>query len=261
MAVSGPAGMALDVTVASEMPPGASTGTSASLVVALLAALAYLRGESPTPADLARAAHRLETDHLGLQSGVQDQIAAAYGGINFIEMPSYPDTRVLPVSVQPEIRAALDHRLVLIFLGRAHRSSDVHKEVIRAIADGSSGGAALDALRRAAVSAREALAAGDIEAFAAALTANTLAQQQLHPSLVGADATRLIAAAEMVGARGWKINGAGGTGGSVALMLGPEEPSLARVRLLERVSTVLPRAREIPMRLSVHGAAIESSPG
>jgi D-glycero-alpha-D-manno-heptose-7-phosphate kinase len=253
--------MALDVTVASEMPPGASTGTSASLVVALLAALAHLRGESPTPADLARAAHRLETDHLGLQSGVQDQLAAAYGGINFIEIPSYPETRVLPVSVHPEIRATLDDRLVLIYLGRAHRSSDVHNEVIRAIADGSSGSSALDALRRAAVRARDALTTGDIEAFAAALTANTIAQQQLHPSLVGAEATRLIAAAGMIGASGWKINGAGGAGGSVTLVLGPEEPSIARARLLDQVSTLLPGAREIPMRLSARGAAIESSPG
>jgi D-glycero-alpha-D-manno-heptose-7-phosphate kinase len=82
------------------MPPGASTGTSASLAVALLAALAHLRGESPAPADLARSAHRLETGRLGLQSGIQDQIAASYGGINFVEMPSYPDALVNPLTIR-----------------------------------------------------------------------------------------------------------------------------------------------------------------
>ena len=188
---------ALDVTVSSGMPPGASTGTSASLAVALLAALAHLRGESPAPADLARSAHRLETGRLGLQSGIQDQIAASYGGINFVEMPSYPDALVSPLTIRQETRTALEDRFVLVYLGRAHRSSDVHDDVIRSLREGTTH--ALDRLRQAAALARDALLRGDLEGFGAALAANTEAQRHLHPSLVGEDASRLVELAEVMG--------------------------------------------------------------
>jgi D-glycero-alpha-D-manno-heptose-7-phosphate kinase len=250
-------GMALDVTVSSDMPPGASTGTSASLAVALLAALAHLRGESTAPGDLARSAHRLETGRLGLQSGIQDQIAASYGGINFIEMPSYPDAAVSPLAIRQETRIALEERLVLVYLGRAHRSSEVHEDVIRTLRDGTSH--VLDMLRGAASLARGALLRGDLEAFGAALVANTEAQRQLHPSLVGADASRLVELAASVGALGWKVNGAGGKGGSIAVLLG-DSPDGARAALLDRLGDVSPDARRIRMHLAPSGAATESAP-
>ena len=250
-------GTALDVTVSSDMPPGASTGTSASLAVALLAALARLRGESPSPADLARSAHRLETGRLGLQSGIQDQIAASYGGINFVEMPSYPDALVSPLTIRQETRIALEERLVLVYLGRAHRSSDVHEDVIRSLREGTSH--ALDMLREAAALARDALLRGDLEAFGAALAANTAGQRQLHPLVVGEDASRLVELASSVGALGWKVNGAGGEGGSIAVLLG-DSPDEARSVLLDRLRDVSPRARRIPMRLATSGAGAESAP-
>ena len=250
-------GMSLDVTVSSDMPPGASTGTSASLAVALLAALTHVRGESHAPADLARLAHRVETERLGLQSGIQDQIAASYGGINFVEMPSYPDALVTPLEIRQQTRTALEDRLVLVYLGRAHRSSDVHEDVIRSLREGTTH--ALDMLRHAAVLARDALARGDLEAFGAALAANTDGQRQLHPSLVGCDAGRLVEVASSVGALGWKVNGAGGEGGSIAVLLG-DSPDAARRRLLDRLGDVSPHARLIPMRLAPSGAAAESAP-
>jgi D-glycero-alpha-D-manno-heptose-7-phosphate kinase len=206
--------------------------------VALLAALACLRGESPSPADLARSAHRLETGRLGLQSGIQDQIAASYGGINFVEMPSYPDALVSPLTIRQETRIALEERFVLVYLGRAHRSSDVHEDVIRSLREGTSH--ALDMLREAAALARDALLRGDLEAFGAALAANTEGQRQLHPSLVGEDASRLVELASSVGALGWKVNGAGGEGGSIAVLLG-DSPDEARSVLLDRLRDVSPR--------------------
>ena len=57
-----------------------------------------------------------------------------------------------------------------------------------------------------------------------ALMANTAAQRALHPSLVCADAERVIAAAREAGALGWKVNGAGGEGGSVTVLCGDEMP-------------------------------------
>ena len=255
-AIPVPSGVAIDLTIASEMPPGAGTGTSAAVAVALVAALARLAGRTLSPADVAREAHAIEADRLGRQSGIQDQIAAACGGINFVRMDAYPEAEVLPVPVPAETRAALDERLVLVYLGRAHHSSAVHQAVIDGIRSGGGARAALDALREAALAARDALAAGDLAAFGRALLANTGAQAALHPGLVSPEARLVGALGDAMGASGWKVNGAGGDGGSVALLLGPEAPAVARRRLLDAIGAELPAARPIPVRLSPAGVRV-----
>jgi D-glycero-alpha-D-manno-heptose-7-phosphate kinase len=170
------------------------------------------------------AAHAVETDRLGRQSGLQDQFAAAHGGISYVEIPEYPAARRHAVAVAGAVREALDRQLLLVYLGRTHSSSVIHDEVIRGLdRPGSRGPEAFDALRAAAAAARDAVAAGRLEDLGAAMKANTEAQRLLHPLLVGADAQRVIAAAAGQGALGWKINGAGGEGGSMAVLCRPDD--------------------------------------
>src|SRR5437868_6084169 len=82
--------LAVRVTVFSEAPVGASTGTSASVTVALLGALDRLTPGRLSPRRIAHLAHSVETEALGRQSGIQDQLCAAYGGVNYIEIDRYP---------------------------------------------------------------------------------------------------------------------------------------------------------------------------
>src|SRR5262249_13565588 len=152
----------LALEVHSDMPPGASTGTSAALIVAVVSALMALRGERVGPDAIARAAHRLETKQLRLESGIQDQIAAAYGGINFIEIGAYPAANVTSLTISDEVSRRLQDQLVLVYLGRAHLSSHVHEAVIAGLHAGGSPRHALDDLRAAASAARDALIAGDL---------------------------------------------------------------------------------------------------
>ena len=119
------------MTVFSEAPPGASTGTSAAVTVALLGALDCLTPGRMSRRGVAYLAHAVETEVLGRQSGIQDQLCAAYGGINYIEVDGYPHARVSRVRVSPAARWELERRLSLIYLGKAHSSSDVHEKVIR----------------------------------------------------------------------------------------------------------------------------------
>ena len=80
----------------------------------------------------------------------------------------------------------LSPRLTLVFLGRAHDSSAVHRQVIESV--DCRGTEAFSRLRDAAVAARDAVVTRDLDAFGQAMIANTEAQQSLHPELVGADA-------------------------------------------------------------------------
>lgn len=219
----------LALAVTAGVPVGSAMGTSASTTVATLAALAALAGRTLDPAELARAAHRVETERLGLQSGVQDQLAAAFGGVNRVEVDAYPSARVVPLALSGSTWDALDSRLLVVYLGRPHRSSAVHERVIAELGAEGPASPRLEALRHTARAAADALEAADLDAYGAALVANTAAQRQLAPGLVSAEAEAVIDLAARHGAVGWKVNGAGGAGGSVAVIA----PDLAARSWLE----------------------------
>jgi D-glycero-alpha-D-manno-heptose-7-phosphate kinase len=244
----------IEVTIRSDAPGGASTGTSASVVVALLGVLDRLAGGNRTKHEIARAAHVVETVHLERQSGIQDQLCAAFGGANFIEMPEYPRAIVTPLPLPDPIRHELDRRLALIYLGRPHSSSAVHEKVVRNWSDLGAGCAQLDALRVAAERARDALLAGDIDALGSAMRDNTIAQAELHPELVHDGAWRVIEIAGADGASGWKVNGAGGDGGSITL-LASTEPGAKRA-LVRAITMDRPGLVPIPIVTSREGLRV-----
>src|SRR5579864_5725932 len=74
-----PEGLSLEVGIFSEAPAGCSTGTSAAVSVALIGALDRLMPGRMTPYEVATAAHRIETELLKQECGIQDQLAAAFG--------------------------------------------------------------------------------------------------------------------------------------------------------------------------------------
>ena len=251
-AVGVPPGLAIDLRVQSAVPPGAATGTSAAVCVAIVGALRALSGSGTDADEVARAAHRVEVDLLGQQSGVQDQYGAAHGGLNFIEITEYPSAARLEVAASGATRDALEARLMLVYLGRTHSSSAVHEEVIRDIdRHGTGRRAALDDLRAAAVAARTGVEAGDLAALGAAMVACTEGQRRLHPSLVSADAQRVIDAAAACGALGWKVNGAGGEGGSLAILCPPG--GAARARIDAAIAQALPACQVLQTTIAPRG--------
>jgi D-glycero-alpha-D-manno-heptose-7-phosphate kinase len=243
-----PADVAVEVSVRSAVPAGCGAGTSAAVAVALLGGLAELRGEQLSPRDVAYAAHRLEVDALGVQSGIQDQLSATFGGINYLEIEPYPEATVRTLPAWEE----LSSWLTLVFVGRAHDSSSVHRQVI----ERSRGSQVFSPLRDAAVAARDAVLAQDLDAFGEAMIANTNAQRSLHPDLVGADASRVIEIAAAHQSVGWKVNGAGGDGGSVTILNAGQE---AKAELEQRVAALDARFRVLPIRISTAGLEVSGA--
>ena len=256
-----PDGVALDISISSEAPPGSSTGTSASTAVALIGALDALTPGRLTATEVARRAHRIETERLGIQSGVQDQLCAAFGGINYIEISSYPHAIVSPLQLPASTLDQLDQGLVLVYLGRPHASSDVHDRVIATLTGNPERAAkVLDPLRRAATDARDALLRGDLVAYGSTMIANTEAQRRLHRGLVSATAQKVIDVAAAHGALGWKVNGAGGAGGSLTLLVSTEPDANANANAKQELSMALaevdPLCSVIPTALSPDGLSV-----
>jgi D-glycero-alpha-D-manno-heptose-7-phosphate kinase len=248
---------ALEISIYSEAPAGCSTGTSAAVTVALIGALDALTPGRMTPHEIAYRAHRVEVERLGLQSGIQDQLCAAYGALNFIEMSAYPHASVSQIQISDAIWRELERRLALVFLGKTHSSSAIHEQVIANLEQAGSAAAPLAALRRCAEQARDALYAGDLAALGRAMIENTAAQASLHPALIGAEARELIALAREHGVLGWKVNGAGGEGGSVTLLC--DESASGRRSLLRTITQANPLFQLIPTYLSRSGLCVWES--
>ena len=249
-----PVDASVEITVSTGVPAGSATGTSASVAVALVAALDALTPGRLTNEEIASTAHAIESHRLGLQTGVQDQLCAAFGGVNFIEVPDYPRAYATRLALPDAVWRELDERLVVVYIGRAHVSSEVHDQVIAAMAPADGGSPQLEVLRRCAEWARDAVLAADFAALGRAMVRSTAAQGDLHPSLIGGDAQAAIDVAAAHGAKGWKVNGAGGDGGSITVLCGPDPGT--RRRMFEALPDADPRFQILPVRLSRDGVHV-----
>ena len=212
-------------------------------------------GTAPLP-EIARAAHAVETVHLGRQCGIQDQLCAAFGGANFIKMVDTLARSCRRCRCPNPIRRELDRRLALIYLAprtvrrpSTKRSSEVWSEWVRTALQ-------LDALRAAAEHARDALLAGDLDALGSAMRDNTVAQADLHPDLVHDDAWRRDRdCPRSPSVAGWKVNGAGGDGGSITVLASAEPGSEARAGA-RAITRNRPGAIPIPIAISRDGLRV-----
>ncbi len=210
------------INIFSEAPPGASTGTSAAVAVALLGALDRVTGGKLSAHEVARLAHSLETEKLGLQSGIQDQLCSAYGGVNYLEMNRFPEATVTSLEISDSIWWELEQRLAVIYLGTPHSSSQVHQTVIADLGEDASDDPRIVEMRHLAARARETAIVGDFKGLGSIMSANTEQQRLLHPALVSEKAEEIIEVASDFGALGCKVNGAGGDGGSLTILCGPD---------------------------------------
>ncbi len=213
-----PDDLAFRITIFSDAPPGASTGTSAAVSVALIGALDCLTAGRLTPHEVAALAHSLETDRLGLQCGIQDQLASAYGGINFIQMHAFPHASVSQLQIPNSIWWELEHRLAVLYIGTPHSSSAIHQKVIATLGKDASADPRLQRLRELAVEAKDAVYAGDFTRLGRAMSHNTEVQRALHKELVCQAFEEIITIGRDFDVLGWKVNGAGGDGGSITLL-------------------------------------------
>ncbi|PIP29377.1 GHMP kinase [Candidatus Kuenenbacteria bacterium CG23_combo_of_CG06-09_8_20_14_all_36_9] len=218
-----PKDLYLEINIYSEMPKGAGTGTSAAVTTALIGALDRLTYGRLAPHEVAERAHKVETEILKLQCGIQDQLCSVFGGINFIEMTDYPRSIVSQIALPKEIFWELERRLLLFYLGNAHSSSEIHQLVIKRLEDSGADNPILQGLRKCACDAKDALYEGQLKKFGKIMIKNNELQRALHPQLISTKADQIFKLAQEFKAYGWDVNGAGGNGGSVTIFCSPDD--------------------------------------
>lgn len=225
------------ILVRSDAPPGSGLGSSAALGVATVGALSHYLRWHLLPYEVARESQALEVEELGLECGVQDQLASAFGGVSFMEV-TYPHARVFPVPLDTATQCELEDRFVLVYTGRSHFSSAMHEKVIAEYHAGHNV-RHFERLVECAVRGKESLLAGDLDAFAETMNENWSEQKALHPDITTPEIEALYEAAFAAGAVGFKANGAGG-GGTVTLLARRNRDHLLRRAVEALGMTILP---------------------
>lgn len=222
----------------SAAPPGSGLGTSASMGVALLAAVNRFAGRHNLAYELAEEASRIEREELGILGGKQDHYAGALGGVLFLEFRG-GEVRSSRLNLARETALELEKNLVIAYTGQSRLSGEVHARVNERFNAGDANTVgAIEEMKAISVSMKDALLDGNLIRFAGLMAQNWECQKRLHPSVTNETIERIFAAALENGAIGGKACGAGG-GGCVIFYCRPEKEHQTRRALEREGATIL----------------------
>jgi len=231
-------GIPLTLSTTIDVPVGSGLGASSALVVALIEAFRSALELPLGPYDVARLAFEIERFDLGLAGGRQDQYAAAFGGLNYIEF--LPQERVIvnPLRIRRDYLNEFESSLVIAFTGQSRRSDTIIKEQVSGLAALNPETVAnMHALKRDAAEMKIALLNGNIREVAEILGHSWTAKKKTAAGISNARVEEMYDVAMKAGAWAGKVSGAGG-GGFLMLMTDPEN----RYRLISEINAAGGRA-------------------
>lgn len=115
------------LTYEGDLPARSGLGTSSTFAVGMLNAFCALKGKMMSKRQLAQEAIHVERDILQEHGGWQDQVAAAYGGLNRIDFKD-GDFSVHPIVISPERKNELNENLLLFYTGIQRFSSEIQAD-------------------------------------------------------------------------------------------------------------------------------------
>lgn len=196
-----------------DAPPGSGLGTSSTMVVALVTALAEYFSLGLGEYEIAHLAYEIERIDLALAGGKQDHYAAAFGGFNFMEFHAEDRVIVNPLRIKDWVLAELEASLLLYFTGVSRESARIIDEQTRNASTGVQWSVdAMHDLKLEAVQMKEAVLKGNLRAFTQTFQKGWEAKKRMATCISNPmiDAVEAVAVAN--GARATKVSGAGGGG-------------------------------------------------
>ena len=196
-----------------DAPAGSGLGTSSTLVVAIIGAFAEWLKLPLGDYDIAHYAYQIERQDLKLTGGKQDQYAAMFGGVNFMEF--YEDDKVIvnPLRIRPEYLHELENNLVLYFTSTSRESAFIIDEQVKNVnSKNEKSIEAMHQLKQQARMMKEALLKGKLNEFGEILDFGFQQKRRMAQNISNSKIEEIYEAAKNAGATGGKISGAGGGG-------------------------------------------------
>jgi D-glycero-alpha-D-manno-heptose-7-phosphate kinase len=229
-------GKALSISVKSycEAPIGSGLGSSSTLTVAIIKAYAEYLNIPLGEYDLAHLAWSIEREDLGLSGGKQDQYAAAFGGLNYIDF--FEDDRVIvnPLRLKPNFINELESSLVLYYTGTSRESAKIIDEHTTNISKNNS--TTLDAMhgiKTLATSIKTSLLKSDIKSFAKHMEESWILKKISSDKISNDHIENVYNLAKANGALGGKVTGAGG-GGFMMFVVKPTQ-RMHLIKILQEI--------------------------
>jgi D-glycero-alpha-D-manno-heptose-7-phosphate kinase len=224
---------AFKMTTYCDSPPGSGLGSSSTIVVSMVKAYAEWLSIPFGDYDIASLAYDIERKDLGMKGGKQDQYAATFGGVNFMEFYKDDKTIINPLKVRRWILSELEQSLILFYTGVSRESNNIIEEQSKNI-ENKLGNVVemMMVIKQEAHDMKEALLKGDINGIAESMKRGWDAKRRASAKISNSNIDRIYDKVMEAGAMAGKISGAGG--GGFIMFLVPPSKRMKILRLLEQ---------------------------
>lgn len=205
--------LSFELTTQMDVPSGSGLGTSSTLVVAILGAFTEWLNLPLGKYDIAQYAFEIERIDLGMAGGKQDQYAATFGGVNFMEFRD--DNRVIvnPLSIPDAILNEWAMNTVLLFTNQRRKSAKIIEEQVANVKKKNSGSVeAMHRVKEEAFRMKNCLLQDNLAALGDALNTSWVNKKKMAADISNEFIDLIYDTAVAAGATGGKISGAGGGG-------------------------------------------------
>jgi D-glycero-alpha-D-manno-heptose-7-phosphate kinase len=227
-----------------DLPARTGLGSSSAFTVGLLHALYALKGKMVSKKKLALDAIHVEQAMIKENVGSQDQVAAAFGGLNKISFSGDHNIEVIPVTIGRERIQKFEDHLMLFFSGFARTASEIEAEKIKHLSLKEN---ELMEMQKMVDDAFNILNMGDLVDFGKLLNENWKLKKTLSDKVSNNFIDHIYEIATKNGAIGGKILGAGG-GGFILFFIRPED----REQLIKALGFLL----HVPFHFDTTGSQI-----
>lgn len=225
-----------------ELPARSGLGSSSSFSVGIIHALSVLKNQVKSKYELANEAIKLERVILGETGGIQDQIAASFGGFNFVEIEKNGNYRVTPFNLTESQKDEFEASLLLVFTGIFRNSFEVLKQQPH-VEEGES--KELESITRIVHTAKGTLKDSfDLKLFGELLDETWQVKKRMGNNITNPKIDEIYSEVKSLGAYGGKLLGAGA--GGFLVFLAPEKD-------INKIRDRLSRLVTVPVKLDFDG--------
>lgn len=196
-----------------DAPAGSGLGTSSTLVVAIVGAFVEMLQLPLGEYDIAHYAYEIERTDLGLAGGRQDQYAATFGGVNYMEFSADDKVIVNPLRIRQRYLDELENNLLLFYTSKTRESAALIERQSKNVTDKKQ--STIEAMHQLKIQAqrmKEALLKGNLDEMGAILDIGFEQKRRMAEGINNQLIDSIYTAAKKAGASGGKISGAGGGG-------------------------------------------------
>ncbi|MEX1000524.1 MAG: hypothetical protein WDZ35_00265 [Crocinitomicaceae bacterium] len=205
--------LSFEMTTSMDVPTGSGLGTSSTLVVSILGAFVEWLQLPLGEYDIAHLAYEIERLDLKMAGGKQDQYAATFGGINFMEFLENDKVIVNPLRTKKSFLNELNFDLILYHTNSNRNSSKIIEDQVKHVLNKES--KALDAMhhiKKEAYRMKKAFITADIKQVGEILHSSWNHKKNMASGITTPQIDEIYETAMNAGATGGKISGAGGGG-------------------------------------------------